>query len=133
MSAQNTLLMALLNGAITYSCKMFTEIDRPVCFLHKKEFEKIKKLLWILMKSIMLLIHFSPLKRLVRVQVLGFPLPIKLSMIMVVIFFFFFQQHMASSGVQSLEILNKENVDVLVSDERVPSMSGIELLENHTA
>ncbi len=34
----------------------------------------------------------------------------------------------ASSGTEALEILDTENVDVLVSDERMPGMSGLELL-----
>ena len=39
-----------------------------------------------------------------------------------------YRVRLASSGAEALGILDKENVDVLVSDERMPSMSGLELL-----
>ncbi len=40
-----------------------------------------------------------------------------------------FRIHKASSGPAALEILNNERVDVLVSDIKMPEMSGLELLE----
>ena len=40
-----------------------------------------------------------------------------------------FTPHRASSGPAALEILNNERVDVLVSDIKMPEMSGLELLE----
>ena len=40
-----------------------------------------------------------------------------------------FIPHRASSGPAALEILNNERVDVLVSDIKMPEMSGLELLE----
>ncbi len=39
-----------------------------------------------------------------------------------------YRVRVASSGAEALEILEKEDVDVLVSDERMPGMSGLELL-----
>ncbi len=40
-----------------------------------------------------------------------------------------FATHKASSGPEALEILNNERVDVLVSDIKMPEMSGLELLK----
>jgi DNA-binding NtrC family response regulator len=39
-----------------------------------------------------------------------------------------YETYFAESGVQALELLRKQPVDVVVSDQRMPGMSGIELL-----
>ena len=37
--------------------------------------------------------------------------------------------HVASTGKQGLEILEKHNIQVVITDQRMPDMSGIEFLE----
>jgi serine phosphatase RsbU (regulator of sigma subunit) len=37
--------------------------------------------------------------------------------------------HVASSGEQALEIMDKHNIQVVITDQRMPDMSGIEFLE----
>jgi len=40
-----------------------------------------------------------------------------------------YELHLANSGEEGLEILNKIQVDLIISDQRMPGMSGVEFLE----
>ncbi len=40
-----------------------------------------------------------------------------------------FQVHLAQSGQDALNLLDQQNIDLIISDQRMPKMTGVELLE----